>query len=62
MTLTPTSVTIHDKRVWLQDATDKDAEYVDYQSTLGGVHVQRNEKLPTLERIEHGESRPTEKV
>jgi len=57
MTLTPTTVTIQGKRVWLQDAGDADIAYVAYRATLpSGLHIENNPKLPKAERIEYAVS------
>lgn len=51
--LLPTKVTLNGRRVWLENATDADVEYVEYKSKLGGAHMQLNEKLPDVEGIDN---------
>lgn len=55
MILRPTKCEIQGHRVWLQDAEETDATYVEYHCQYGGVHVSYKEHLPNVKEIDHAE-------
>ena len=56
MDLVPTKVMLNGKRLWLQDATKPEVEYLEYHTSIGTpMKLEYKQTLPAQENVKHGQ-------